>query len=156
MKQPLLIALSLLCCIVIPGCGQQEPPAPATQAAKPASTEEAAQAPRQAHQRNRPSADDIQQIKASGRTGLWADPGEACATGPRQRTVLTWNVASSGASKVIVYLVDKAGKERNFGQGGPVGRRETGPWLRPGTIFRIRNADGKSELGSVTIAEKQC
>jgi len=153
MKRSPLLALSLS--LALFGCSQQEQPATATQAAKPAVAAESAK-PQRAHQRNRPSADEIEQIKASGRTGLWADPGEACATGPRQRTVLTWNVASSGASKVIVYLVDKAGKERNFGQGGAIGRRETGPWLRPGTIFRIRNADGKSELGSVTIAEKQC
>jgi hypothetical protein len=54
------------------------------------------------------------------------------------------------------HVVDKNGQERNFGQGGPIGLKETGPWLRPGITFKIRAADSKQELGSVVIGEKQC
>lgn len=156
MNKPFVIALSLSLSLVLYGCGQQEQPVPAPKTDAPAATTEPAQPPRKAQLRKRLSAEEIQQIQASGKTGLWVDPGEVCGTGPRQRGILTWNVSSSGASKVIVYIVDRNGKERNFGHDGAIGRRETGPWLRPGTIFRIRNADGKSELGSVTIGKKDC
>lgn len=156
MNKPLVIALSVTLCIALYGCGQQEQPAPTAKTDAPAATGQPAQPPRQAQRRNRLDATEIQQVQASGKTGLWSEPGEVCGTGPRQRGVLTWNVAASGASKVIVYIVDKAGKERNFGQGGAIGRRETGPWLRPGTIFKLRNAEGKAELASVTIGKKDC
>ncbi len=156
MNKPSVIALSLSLCFALYGCGQQEQPVPAAKTDAPAAKGEPAQAQRKAQRNHRLDANDIQQIKDSGKTGLWSDPAEVCGTGPRQRGTLTWNVAASGAGKVIVYIVDRNGKERNFGQGGAIGRRQTGPWLRPGTVFKIRNTDGKSELASVTIGKKDC
>lgn len=97
----------------------------------------------------------IAEIKASGRTGFWIDSPEFC---PGRRVgVLTWNVEASGAQKVVVYAVGKDGQENHFGRGGPIGERQTGPWLRPGLTFKLRNADGGAELGSITIVRgKSC
>ena len=102
--------------------------------------------------------EEIAQIDASGKTGLWSDVTDVCPKDAKAgvRTTLTWNVKASGAERVVVYVVDKNGQERNFGQGGPIGLKETGPWLHPGIIFKIRAADSKQELGSVVIGEKQC
>ena len=98
------------------------------------------------------SPERIAQIKASGRTGFWASNTEFCPGKHERSTILTWNVTDSGASKVVVFVVNKAGKEQHFGRGGPIGERQTGPWLKPGVTFRLRNADGGAELGSIQIA----
>ena len=99
----------------------------------------------------------IAEIKASGQTGFWASTTEFCPGKHERSTTLTWNVTDSGASKVVVFVVNKAGKEQHFGRGGPIGERQTGPWLKPGLSFRLRNADGGAELGSIQITRgKDC
>ena len=91
---------------------------------------------------------------------MWADPSEVCSrpgkAGARPQGILTWNVKASGSQKVVVYVVGKDGAEKNFGRGGPIGERQTGPWLRPGTIFKLRDMQTNQELGSMTIGEKAC
>ena len=72
------------------------------------------------------------------------------------RTTLTWNVKASGATRVILYVLDADGKERHFGQGAAVGERETGPWLVPGRAFRVRDFHQGNELGTVVIGRKSC
>lgn len=94
-------------------------------------------------------------IEADGRTGLWSEVTEVCR-GDHPRTWLLWNVRDSGAERVIVYVVDKTGEERHFGQGGPVGEKQTGPWLVPGIEFKLRAMDDGRELGSIRIGEKAC
>ena len=122
-------------------------PAPATAASTPTSTPApSAKLPPFA------SPERITQIKAGGRTGFWASTTEFCPGKHERSTILTWNVTDSGASKVVVFVVNKAGKEQHFGRGGPIGERQTGPWLKPGVTFRLRNADGGAELGSIQIA----
>ena len=102
------------------------------------------------------TADEIAQIKATGKTGLWADQTAVCAADAKKgiKTTLTWNV--EGADRVVIYAINAAGKEKRFGKGGPVGRQETGPWLRPGVSFKIRAADTNQDLGKVEIGEKPC
>jgi hypothetical protein len=148
MQKLLFVTAMLASSVLASGCKQKvgEPaPAPSVAATPAATTQvpEAKPLPRIA-----PPA-RIAEIKQSGQHGLWATPGEFC---PGKRTaILTWNVEASGAEKVILYVVGKDGIERNFGRGGPVGERQTGPWVRPGVVFKLRNADGGAELGEITI-----
>ena len=53
----------------------------------------------------------------------------------------------------FVYLVGKT--EKLFGQGGPAGEKQTGPWLRPGLVFKVRSSDGGPDLGTLTVAARQ-
>lgn len=144
MQKTLVFAAILASVFVIAGCKQKigQPAAanaPSSNDAVPAAS--ARKLPKVA------SPARIAEIKASGKTGFWSDPTEFC---PKRRVaVLTWNVEASGASKVVLYVVGKDGKERNFGRGGPVGERQTGPWLKPGSTYRLRNADGNAELGTI-------
>jgi len=104
----------------------------------------------------------IAEIVASGRKGFWASVSEVCPKDrPLSDTMLTWNVTDSGVKRVVVYIVDPKrdvdGKGRNLGGPlGPVGERQTGHWLRPGQIFKLRSRDDDRELGSITIGEKAC
>jgi len=162
MRKPIAAALAIA--IALAGCKQKVDdsaanaslPAPATTstAANPAAA--AADAGKAAMKLPRfATPARIAEIKASGKTGFWIDAPEFC---PGHRVgVLTWNVEASGAQKVVVYVIDKDGKEHNFGRGGPVGERQTGEWLKPGLGFKLRNADGGAELGSITIQRgKSC
>jgi hypothetical protein len=155
MRKPIATALAIA--IALAGCKQKVDDS-ATNAAMPqaATTEPATATPPTARKLPRfASPARIAEIKASGKTGFWIDAPEFC---PGHRVgVLTWNVESSGAEKVVVYVVGKDGKEQNFGRGGPVGERQTGEWLKPGLVFRLRNAAGGAELGSITIERgKSC
>lgn len=103
----------------------------------------------------------IAEIVASGKTGFWSDVTEVC---PKDRPVpsatLTWNVTGSGVEGVVVYVVDpKIDTDdvgRLFNQSGPVGERRTGPWLKPGLMFKLRSKGDDTELGSITIGERPC
>ena len=155
-------ALSVLVLVVLAACNRPSPPeaasAPETAPAPAATTAPAAPAAAPVAKRaaRRITPDEIAQIEASGRTGLWSEVMEVCAGAKPVRTTLTWNVKPSGAERVVVYVVDRKGVERNFGQGGPIGLKETGPWLRSGTVFKVRAAGTKEELGNLVIGEKQC
>lgn len=143
--------------VLLAGCQGQEQPVqqPASQA--PTATEAPAPAP--VPQAPKPTSPErIAEIEASGRTGVWASVTEVCGTDIKAglRTTLTWNVKDTGADRVILYVVDPNGTERNFAQGKAVGEKESGPWLRPGLTFRVRNYDTKDELGTVVIGEKSC
>lgn len=156
MKYPVL-TIALLA-VALAACNKQAP-APAATGTTPADqSSQAAEAPPVKAPPRRITPEEIAQIDASGKTGLWSDVTAVCPKDAKAgaRTTLTWNVKASGAERVVVYVVDKNGQERNFGQGGPIGLKETGPWLRPGITFKIRAADSKQELGNVVIGEKQC
>jgi hypothetical protein len=151
MKKPILYAAIIAMSFAASGCKQKVAEPAATPPAANDQQEQAPAAPGQAKLPVFASPARIAEIKASGRTGFWAEPATFC---PGKRTaVLTWNVEASGAGKVIVYVVGKDGQEHHFGRGGPVGERQTGPWLQPGLTFKLRNADGGAELGSITISK---
>jgi hypothetical protein len=143
--------------VLLAGCGDRQAPAVDTPAAAPAAPrDDAPKAVPKRKPNGRVSAEDIARIEATGRSGLWSDIATACATGAPQRATLTWNVKDSGADKVVLYVVGRDGRERHFGRGGAVGERLTGPWLRPGLAFKLRQAGTKAELGEVVIGDKQC
>jgi hypothetical protein len=147
----IVLATSLL----FAGCSKQEQPQSAPTTTTPAPVAAPAPAPQPP---KATSPERIAEIEASGKTGMWATVTKVCPAEAKAglRTTLVWNVKATGANRVILYVVDPNGKERNFGQGGAVGERETGPWLRPGRTFRIRNYDTKDDLGTVVIGGKSC
>lgn len=157
MRNSLLIGACLAAALC--ACSKQDP-APATEEARSpvASTASAADTAQQAparQQRKPVTAQEIDQIRASGRSGFWSEPDAFCTDATRQQATLFWNI--EGKTKgVTVVLVDKAGKERRIGQGGPVGRKTTGRWLKAGSTFLLRDKESKAEVGKLAIAGKQC
>lgn len=72
-------------------------------------------------------------------------------------TLVRWDVTDSGAEKVVLSVLNpKKGEEKRFGQGGPVGSKQSGPWVRPGLVFKVRDRSTNAELGSVTISGTSC
>ena len=103
------------------------------------------------------SAEQLKQIEASGKTGLWTDPAEICSNRHKGRAsvMLAWNVQATGPKNITVHLVERNGNERRVASGSAVGGRVTGPWVRPGTTFVLRAPD-KSELSKVVVGGKKC
>lgn len=143
-------------CLALAACGQQSGPEPASQQSAETSQDTAAQA-RHGQPQQPLTAEDIAQIKATGKTGLWSDELESCSNAwrPRSRATLTWNVTGQ-ADKVVVVLVGRKGNQRVFANGTSIGRKQTGKWLRSGMTFKLLNAVDRAELGSVTFTEKHC
>ena len=85
------------------------------------------------------------------------DSMRTCDAGKKMSTQLRWDVTGSGARDVVVTVQNpKTGEEKRFGHGKPVGVKQSGPWLRPGLVFRVRdNANGR-ELASATIKGIAC
>ncbi|GAB3379196.1 hypothetical protein [Lysobacter fragariae] len=162
MKNAALLVLAST--LAFAGCSQE---APAPQATPQQEATQAAPAPAPVPEPAAPAApqppkpttpERMAEIEAMGQTGIWATMTEVCKKEVKQglRTTLMWNVKATGAERVILYVVDPNGSERNFARGQSVGERETGPWLRPGLTFRIRNYDTKADLGTLVIGEKSC
>ena len=155
----------LLPLLMIAGCQKDTgQPAPSASAVPgPVTSSQPATAPAaQPKPRAKPApaltAEELAAIEATGRTGLWSEVTEVCAKDAKSgvSTVLTWNVKDRYDGRVVVYLIDKNGVPRNFGQGGPVGQKKTGPWLQPNMVFKIRTRDTKQDLSEVVIGEKKC
>ena len=91
--------------------------------------------------------------------GLVADPAvvRTCDVNKGLTTTLRWDVSDSGAERVVLYVLSpKQEKEKPFGRGGAVGSKQTGPWVRPGMVFTVRNLADQAELASVTIEGTPC
>ncbi len=148
-------------CFLLLGCKEKIDPstpaaAPAAQDGEAAATDAAGAPATGARQATGPATPArIAEIEADGKRGFWSETTEVCR-GDHPRAWLVWNVRDSGAERVVVYVVDKAGEEQHFGQGGPVGEKQTGPWLYPGIVFKLRAMDDGRELGSVQVGEKAC
>ena len=150
----------VLSTLLLGACGRNEAPTTTTPTATPPATATVT-APAPAPAVAKPavaSAEDIAAIEATGKTGLWADVPEMCAKDVKTGVVsmVSWNVKTETDGRVILSIIDATGRERDFGQGGPVGHRQTGPWLRPGLKFRLRTKDGDRQIAEMAIAEKQC
>ncbi len=72
------------------------------------------------------------------------------------KTRLHWHVAKQGVQVVNFYVVDEAGAEQPFSQQGPEGEMDSGPWLRPGLTFRIKDDRNGEQLGEVVISGIDC
>ena len=153
MSKPIVVlSLSML---LFTACQRNAEPGTEATTAEPDASQAATPAAEPAKPTQRKlSPEEIAAIEASGKTGLWSDVTEACPTGRPQAATLIWNVKAQHDGRVVVYLLDKNEQPRNFGQSGPVGSKQTGPWLRPGMVFRVRTQEDKRDLAELVIGEK--
>lgn len=86
-----------------------------------------------------------------------ADPAtvRTCDIASGVRTTLRWNIVDPAISKVGIYVVDDAGKDSSFAEQPPKGSIQTGPWLKPGLTFKLKDPAGKV-LQTVVIEGKAC
>lgn len=86
-----------------------------------------------------------------------ADPAtvRTCDVAAGVRTTLHWKIDDPKVTRVGIFVVDDAGKDSPFAEQPPVGSIQSGPWLKPGLTFKLKDSDGNL-LESVEIAGKGC
>jgi hypothetical protein len=86
-----------------------------------------------------------------------ADPAtvRTCDVASGVRTTLHWNIANPAISLVGIYVVDDAGKDSPFAEQPSKGSIQTGPWLKPGLTFKLKDPAG-NVLQTVVIKGKDC
>lgn len=86
-----------------------------------------------------------------------ADPAfvRTCDVVKGVSTTLYWNLADSGAGKVGLFVVDDAGHDSSFAEQPRQGSIQTGPWLKPGLTFKVKELDG-TILHTIVIEGKDC
>ncbi|MET0814098.1 MAG: hypothetical protein ABWX88_02800 [Pseudoxanthomonas sp.] len=86
-----------------------------------------------------------------------ADPGfvRTCEIASGVSTTLHWNVADPAIAKVNIFVVDDAGKDSPFADQPSKGSIKTGPWLKPGLTFKLKDPEG-NVLQTVVIEGKDC
>ena len=86
-----------------------------------------------------------------------ADPGvvRTCDVAAGVPTTLYWRITDPNVTRVGIFVVDDAGKDAPFAEQPPVGSLKTGPWLKPGLTFKLKDPEGK-ELHSVVIEGRDC
>jgi hypothetical protein len=86
-----------------------------------------------------------------------ADPSfvRTCDVAQGVSTTLYWNLEDSGTEKVGLFVVDDAGLDSPFAEQPRAGSFQTGPWLKPGLTFKVKELDG-TVLHTVVIEGKDC
>ncbi len=86
-----------------------------------------------------------------------ADPSfvRTCEIAKGIPTTLYWNVENPAITQVGIFVVDDAGKDSSFARQPPSGSILTGPWLKPGLTFKLKDPAGRV-LQTVKITGKDC
>lgn len=74
------------------------------------------------------------------------------------KVTLKWDASTSGTSVSVVeiYAGDAEGTPGLFAAAGITGERETGPWVRPGSVFSLRDKATGVELEKLVIGGPRC
>lgn len=137
-----LLALFLVC--ALSACNRPAADAPTQSAADPAAAATSA-------------ATTVEPAVDTANCAFCAAPAfvRTCDVANGVRTTLHWNITDPNVAKVGIYVVDDAGKDTPFAEQGSVGSMETGPWLKPGLTFKLKDMNG-AVLGTVVIKGKDC
>lgn len=86
-----------------------------------------------------------------------ADPAvvRTCDVAGGVPTTLYWRIADPAVTSVGIFVVDDAGKDAPFAEQPPSGSLKTGPWLKPGLTFKLKDPQGKV-LHSIVIEGRDC
>jgi len=85
-----------------------------------------------------------------------AQPAALSACAPGAIVRLSWDARTSGPQGVAIFMRQGGEEEKLFAYGGPEGSQETGPWVRPNTVFTLRSRDGSRSLASLTVGSESC
>lgn len=139
------IALAIAAAFALAAC-QQEAPAPATLAAQTSTTTPAA-------------APDAATGVIAPVTSPLMDITPASMTACDSATVATvhWDVRSAHPKVATVSIYAGFGADAKlFVTAGASGETQTGPWVRPGSQFQLKDAKTGTALGQITVGGPKC
>ncbi|MCG8277891.1 hypothetical protein [Stenotrophomonas sp. NLF4-10] len=76
----------------------------------------------------------------------------------RAITTVSWDARGNDDVTQVNVMVRSPGKIKEvlFSKSGATGQARTDEWVRPGTMFVLRNADGNVDLASIIIGGPRC
>jgi hypothetical protein len=98
---------------------------------------------------------DVPDLFTNDRATFHSQPAALGTCMSNATVMLSWDARRSGAQDVAIF-VRQHNAETLFAHGGPEGSGQTGPWVQPGTVFKLRTKDGGRELASLTVGSKDC
>lgn len=134
-----IFATAIPLALLLAACG----PAPSDQAgtSTPTPTAPAAAAP------------TVPQVEVTPTTMIKAEPAALPDCNPTAVT-LSWNVFATHPEIKTVKIYTGSG--RLFAHTAATGKQETGNWIRPGSVFVIKNGNDDTELETLTIGGPIC
>lgn len=84
------------------------------------------------------------------------EPSVVTSCSPPVVANVSWNVTGSGVNAVKIYVRESGGPEKLFAQEAAEGPINTGPWVRPGMVFRLVDGDSGKFLATFVIGSKTC
>ncbi|MGY0610885.1 hypothetical protein [Luteimonas sp. A501] len=77
--------------------------------------------------------------------------------GSRSAVTVWWNASSHGVDSVELHVADRAGiKTKLWTSGRATGRRQTGEWIRDGSVIELRSSDGGDVLARTVVEPAPC
>lgn len=92
----------------------------------------------------------------AGNASLLVEPAFACAGSRPRVATLAWDARASGAGRVMLFIGTRDGGEKPFTGGIAHGSRTTGPWARPGMVFRLRDGGSGRLLAETVLEARDC
>lgn len=85
------------------------------------------------------------------------DPSTMASCDPAAVATLNWDVRSSHPDTQAVAIWAGAGSSSKlFSSGGAKGEAKTGPWVRPGSQFQLKDQATGEVLGQITVGGPAC
>lgn len=95
--------------------------------------------------------------RAGGGDVLWFEPAALSACKEAATVLVHWDASSlPGVGKVEVRTIRPNGKEGLFASAGPIGSKQTGPWMSAGRQLILRNGKDGSIIGRATLNGLPC
>lgn len=89
---------------------------------------------------------------------LWFEPGSLSACGKGKDVVkVNWDAsATPEVTSILIVALGPDDIEGNFAASGPVGSKDSGPWMHAGSTMILRNAVGGKEIARATMGSTPC
>ncbi|MCB2080531.1 MAG: hypothetical protein KDE55_22910 [Novosphingobium sp.] len=89
---------------------------------------------------------------------IWFEPAtlENCTPPVSAITMIKWDASATAAKFVDVKLLGRDGLETLFATSKPIGSKESGRWMFPGSTVVLRDHDSGAELGRGVVEAGPC
>lgn len=85
------------------------------------------------------------------------DPATMTSCDPAIVATVKWNVLNSDTDvRTVAIWAGEDSSSKLFSSGGAKGEAETGPWVRPGSQFQLKDQATGKVLGKITVGGPAC